>query len=187
MYGIEIKCANSCKVYYYFGIIYSGVSPTFYGPVNYKIILGERMNKTHSVKAGEINQEWLIIDATDLVVGRLATEVAAILRGKNKPTFTPHMICGDNVIIINADKVRFTGNKLEDKKYYRHTNHVGGLKTTTAKKIMETHPERIMEKAIKGMLPKTKLGRDMYRNLYIYAGTEHPHAAQQPKEYKLRG
>ena len=145
------------------------------------------MNKTYTLKASEIKKDWVIVDAEGLTVGRLATEVAAILRGKTKPTFTPHMDCGDNVIIINAEKIFFTGKKLEDKIYYRHTNHPGGLKEETAGKLLARRPERIMEKAIKGMLPKTKLGRQMYRNLYVYVGSEHPHAAQKPTEYKLKG
>ncbi len=145
------------------------------------------MKDTYMANAQNINKEWLIIDATDKTVGRLSAEVAAILRGKHKPTFTPHVDCGDNVIIINAEKVKFTGNKLQNKVYYRHSNHPGGLKEETAAKVMESHPERILERSIKGMLPKTKLGRQMYRNLYIYVGSEHKHAAQQPKPYELRG
>ncbi len=145
------------------------------------------MKDTYMANAQIVNKEWLVIDATDKTVGRLSAEVAAILRGKHKPTFTPHVDCGDNVIIINAEKVKFTGNKLEDKKYYRHSNHPGGLKEETAAKVMETHPERILERSIKGMLPKTKLGRQMYRNLYVYVGSEHKHEAQQPKPYELRG
>ncbi len=143
------------------------------------------MNKTYSLKASEIQKDWLVIDAEGLTVGRLASEVAHLLRGKHKPTFTPHMDCGDNVIIINAEKVKFSGNKWSDKVYYRHTNHPGGLKQETAGQLLEKSPERILEKAIKGMLPKNKLGRQMYRNLYIYAGPDHKHEAQQPKEYKI--
>ncbi len=144
------------------------------------------MNKTYTLKAQDIKKEWLIIDAEGLRVGRLASEVAHILRGKHKPTFTPHMDCGDNVIIVNADKVDFTGNKWNDKVYYRHTNHPGGLKKETAKEALQKHPERILERAIKGMLPKNKLGRQMYRNVYIYAGSVHPHEAQQPQNYTLK-
>ena len=143
------------------------------------------MNKTYSLKASEIQKDWLVIDAEGLTVGRLASEVAHLLRGKHKPTFTPHMDCGDNVIIINAEKVKFSGNKWRDKIYYRHTNHPGGLKQETAGQLLEKAPERILEKAIKGMLPKNKLGRQMYRNLYVYAGPDHKHEAQQPKEYKI--
>ena len=144
------------------------------------------MNKTYTMKASEIQKEWLIIDATDKTVGRLASQVAAILRGKHKPTFTPHMDCGDNVIIINAEKIKFTGNKLTDKIYYRHTNHPGGLKQETAKEILNKAPERILEKAIKGMLPKNKLGRKMYRNLYVYVGSNHPHEAQKPRTLEVK-
>lgn len=143
------------------------------------------MNKTYSLKTSEIQKDWLVIDAEGLTVGRLASEVAHLLRGKHKPTFTPHMDCGDNVIIINAEKVKFSGNKWSDKIYYRHTNHPGGLKQETAGQLLEKAPERILEKAIKGMLPKNKLGRQMYRNLYVYAGPDHKHEAQQPKEYKI--
>ncbi|MBL0701845.1 MAG: 50S ribosomal protein L13 [Spiroplasma sp.] len=145
------------------------------------------MKNTYSAKASEITHDWLIIDAEGLTVGRLATEVATLLRGKHKPTFTPNMDCGDNVILINADKVKFSGNKLQDKTYYRHTGHPGGIKSETAERLMERAPERIMEKAIKGMLPKNILGRQVYRKLFVYAGSEHPHAAQKPKEYKLKG
>ena len=144
------------------------------------------MKNTYSAKASEINHEWFIIDATDLTVGRLATEVATLLRGKHKPTFTPNMDCGDFVIIINADKVVFTGNKLQDKKYYRHTGHPGGIKSETAEKLMGRAPERIMESAIKGMLPKNILGRQMYRKLFVYKGSEHPHAAQNPKAFEFK-
>ncbi|MGL5020575.1 MAG: 50S ribosomal protein L13 [Mycoplasmatales bacterium] len=145
------------------------------------------MKNTYTQKASEITRDWFIIDATGLTVGRLSTEVATLLRGKHKPTYTPSMDGGDNVIIINADKVVFTGNKMKDKKYYRHTGHPGGLKSETAEKIMQRAPERIMESAVKGMLPKNILGRQMYRKLFVYAGSEHPHAAQQPKEYTLKG
>ena len=145
------------------------------------------MKNTYMMKKNDLNREWFIIDGTDLTVGRLATEVAHILRGKHKPTFTPNMDCGDYVVIINADKVKFTGNKLEDKIYYRHSNHPGGLKEEKAKDLLNRAPERVTEHAIKGMLPKNKLGRQMYRKLFVYAGSEHPHAAQQPKEYTLKG
>ncbi len=145
------------------------------------------MQKTYSAKKSEIKRDWLIIDATDLTVGRLASEVASLLRGKHKPTFTPNMACGDNVVIINAEKVKFTGKKLTDKKYYRYSGHVGGLKETTAGKLLEKKPERVLELAVKGMLPKNVLGREMYRQMFVYAGNEHPHTAQQPKEYTLKG
>ncbi len=145
------------------------------------------MQNTYSAKKSELNHDWLIIDATDLTVGRLASEVASLLRGKHKPTFTPNMDCGDYVVIINADKVKFTGKKLTDKKYYRHTGHPGGLKEETAGKLLERAPERVLEYAVKGMLPKNRLGRQMYRKLFVYAGEDHKHTAQQPKEYTLKG
>lgn len=145
------------------------------------------MRNTYTASAHNVERSWLIIDATDLTVGRLATEIAAILRGKHKPTFTPNVDCGDNVIIINAEKVKFTGKKMTDKIYYRHTGHPGGLKETTAKDMLNRRPERVMELAIKGMLPKNKLGRQMYRKLFVYAGSAHKHEAQQPVVYTLKG
>ena len=141
--------------------------------------------KTVSANKATVNKEWVVIDATDVVLGRLSSEVAKILRGKHKPSFTPHVDCGDNVIIINAEKVRLTGRKLNDKIYLRHTGHPGGQRSQTAKEIMEKYPERLIEKAVKGMLPKSRLGRAIYGNLYVYVGSEHKHEAQQPKEIKL--
>lgn len=138
--------------------------------------------KTHSLKAAEIQKEWYLVDATDLVVGRLASRVATILRGKHKPSFTPHMDCGDHVIIINADKVVFTGKKLTDKRFYWHTGHPGGIKDRTMEKILGGRfPGRVMEKAIERMITRGPLGRQQMKNLHIYAGAEHPHSAQQPK------
>jgi large subunit ribosomal protein L13 len=129
-----------------------------------------------------VEKQWLLIDAEGLVVGRLASIVASILRGKHKPSFTPHVDCGDNVIIINADKVKFTGNKLTDKVYYKHTGYAGGIKETTPAKILEGRfPERVLEKAIERMIPRGPLGRQQMRNLRIFAGTEHPHVAQNPE------
>lgn len=140
------------------------------------------MRNTFMANAANVEKKWYIVDATEMGPGRLAAPVAAILRGKHKPSFTPHVDCGDKVIIINAEKIKFTGNKLADKKYYRHTGHPGGLKEEAAGKLLERKPERILELAIKGMLPKTKLGREMYRNLYVYAGAEHEQVAQKPEE-----
>ncbi len=140
------------------------------------------MRTTFMQKSNNVDRNWYIVDATGMTVGRLSSAVASVLRGKHKPTFTPHVDCGDNVIIINADKVVFTGNKLKAKNYYRHSNHPGCLKSETAGKLLERKPERILEHSIKGMLPKNILGRQMYRKLYVYAGNEHPHAAQQPVE-----
>ncbi|MEY4102555.1 MAG: hypothetical protein RIR88_689 [Actinomycetota bacterium] len=143
------------------------------------------MTRTFSPKASEIQRGWVIIDATDVVLGRLASHAATILRGKNKATFTPHMDMGDFVIIVNADKVVLTGNKAAQKKAYRHSGYPGGLTATSYTDLLEKNPERAVEKAIRGMLPKTSLGRDQFRKLKVYAGSEHPHAAQQPKVYTL--
>lgn len=140
------------------------------------------MRNTFMANAANVEKKWYIVDAEQMIPGRLAAPVAAILRGKHKPTFTPHVDCGDKVIIINAEKIQFTGNKLANKKYYRHSGHPGGLKEETAEKLLARKPERILELAIKGMLPKTKLGREMYRNLYIYVGSEHEQVAQKPEK-----
>lgn len=138
--------------------------------------------KTYSAKAADISKEWVLIDAEGIVLGRLAAIVANILRGKNKVTYTPHMDCGDNVIIINADKVKLTGKKLSDKIYYRHTGHPGGIKSQTAGEILEGQfPERVVEKAIQRMIPSGPLGRQQMRNLRVYAGGEHKQEAQNPR------
>ena len=137
--------------------------------------------KTYSAKPSEIEKKWVLIDASGLVVGRLATQIARILRGKHKPTYTPHMDCGDNIIVINAEKVVLTGKKMSDKVYYRHTGFPGGIKETTPAKIIEgKFPGRVIEKAVERMLPEGPLARQQMRNLKIYAGAEHPHGAQQP-------
>lgn len=137
--------------------------------------------KTYSAKPSEIVKNWVLIDAEGLVLGRMASIVANILRGKTKPTFTPHMDCGEHVVIINADKVKLTGKKLSDKIYYRHTGHPGGIKSQTAGQILEGRfPERVIEKAVQRMIPSGPLGRQQMRNLRVYAGTEHPHGAQNP-------
>jgi large subunit ribosomal protein L13 len=143
------------------------------------------VTRTYTPKAGEIQREWLIIDATDVVLGRLASHAAALLRGKHKPTFANHMDTGDFVIIINADKVALTGQKLEKKKAYRHSGYPGGLKSVTYGELMDKNPERAVEKAIRGMLPKNSIGRAQLGKLKVYRGAEHPHAAQQPKTYTL--
>jgi len=143
------------------------------------------VTRTYSPKAGEIQREWLIIDATDIVLGRLASHAAALLRGKHKPTFAPHMDTGDFVIIINADKVALTGSKLEQKKAYRHSGYPGGLTATSYSEMLEKQPTRTVEKAIRGMLPKNSIGRAQLTKLKVYTGSEHPHAAQQPKTYTL--
>ncbi|MEN9606203.1 MAG: hypothetical protein RL605_31 [Actinomycetota bacterium] len=139
--------------------------------------------RTYSPKAHELSNQWLVIDATDVVLGRLATHAAALLRGKHKATFAPHMDNGDFVIIINADKVALTGSKLVQKKAYRHSGYPGGLTATTYSELLEKSPEKAVEKAIRGMLPKTSLGRSQISKLKVYAGAEHPHAAQQPKPF----
>lgn len=139
--------------------------------------------RTYSPKASELKNEWLIIDATDVVLGRLATHAAALLRGKHKATFAPHMDNGDFVIIINADKIALTGAKLLQKKAYRHSGYPGGLTATTYAELLEKSPEKAVEKAIKGMLPRTKLGNAQLGKLKVYRGAEHPHAAQQPKPF----
>ncbi|MDH3236591.1 MAG: 50S ribosomal protein L13 [Alphaproteobacteria bacterium] len=137
--------------------------------------------KTYTMKPGEIDKAWHVIDADGLVLGRMATIIANILRGKHKPGYTPNVDCGDHVIVINAEKVRLTGNKLTDKKYHWHTGYPGGIKERTADKILAgKHPERVVIKAVERMVPRGPLGRQQMRNLRVYAGTEHPHEAQQP-------
>jgi len=138
--------------------------------------------RTFSAKPSDIEKKWVLIDAENMVVGRLAAIIASRLRGKHLPTFTPHMDCGDNIVVINADKVKFTGNKTKDKTYYRHTGHPGGIKHTTPQKIMEgRYPERVLELAVKRMMPGGPLTRKQLGNLRIYAGAEHPHEAQAPE------
>ncbi|TIX49120.1 50S ribosomal protein L13 [Alteraurantiacibacter aquimixticola] len=138
--------------------------------------------QTRSIKPAEVEKKWHIIDAEGLIVGRLATIVANILRGKHKPSFTPHVDCGDHVVIINADKVKFTGNKLGQKTYYKHTGHPGGIKGITAGKVLESRfPERVLEKAVERMIPRGPLGRQQMRALHLYNGTEHPHDGQKPE------
>mgnify|MGYP004449138117 FL=1 len=141
--------------------------------------------KTLSVNKENSSKEWVVIDATDQVLGRLASRVALMLRGKNKPNFTPNADCGDNVIIINADKVRLTVKKMTDKVYTRHTGYPGGQRYATTKELFSRKPLAILEHAIKGMLPKTRLGAEQFRNLYLYVGSEHPHQAQNPKTITL--
>jgi large subunit ribosomal protein L13 len=141
--------------------------------------------KTFSAKPSTIDKQWIVVDAEGQVLGRLASQVASILRGKTKPTFTPHMDTGDNVIIINAEKIRLTGKKMTDKQYFRHTGYPGGVKLTTPEELMEKHPTRVVTMAVKGMLPKNSLGRELLRNLRVYAGPVHPHTAQQPEKVTL--
>ncbi|RKD67594.1 LSU ribosomal protein L13P [Sinobaca qinghaiensis] len=145
------------------------------------------MRTTYMAKPKELEQKWHVVDADGQTLGRLSSEVASILRGKNKPQFTPHVDMGDHVIIINAGKIHLTGKKLRDKIYYKHSGHPGGLKETTAGDMRANKPERMLELAIKGMLPKTSLGRVQARKLHVFAGSEHNHQAQQPEKYELRG
>ena len=141
--------------------------------------------RTYSPKAGEITRTWHVIDATDAVLGRLASQVAVLLRGKHKPTFAPHMDVGDFVIVINADKVALTGSKREQKIAYRHSGYPGGLTATTYSELLESHPTKAVEKAVKGMLPHNKLGRQQLTKLKIYVGDNHPHSAQEPKPFTI--
>jgi large subunit ribosomal protein L13 len=140
--------------------------------------------KTFSAKPHEVKRDWYLIDASDKVLGRLAVEIARRLRGKHKPEFTPHVDTGDYIVVINAEKVRVTGRKAEQKMYYSHSQYPGSLKTTSFTKLQQRFPTRVIEKAVKGMLPKGPLGSDMYRKLKVYAGAQHPHAAQQPQALK---
>ncbi len=140
---------------------------------------------TFIAKKDEIERNWVLVDARDKVLGRLAADVASILRGKTKPAYTPHADVGDFVVIVNAGKVILTGRKLEQKTYYRHSGYMGGLKSRTARQLMEKNPEEIIRHAVKGMLPKNSLGRSMFKKLKVYAGETHPHEAQQPKEINL--
>jgi large subunit ribosomal protein L13 len=141
--------------------------------------------KTKSANAATVDKQWVLVDAEGQVLGRLASKVATILRGKNKPSFTPHVDCGDNVVVINASKVALTGSKATDKKYLRHTGYPGGQRETTTKELFESHPERIIENAVKGMLPKNKLGAELFRNLRVYAGDTHDQEAQKPVQINL--
>jgi large subunit ribosomal protein L13 len=142
--------------------------------------------KTVSANASTVNKTWYVIDATDVVLGRLASRIALILRGKNKPDFTPHVDCGDNVIIINAEKIRLTGKKRTDKVYVRHTGYPGGQRFTTPKQLLVNKPQSVIKIAVKGMLPKNRLGAKLFKNLHVYAGNEHNHEAQQPKQITIK-
>ncbi|MEJ2559302.1 MAG: 50S ribosomal protein L13 [Anaerolineae bacterium] len=141
--------------------------------------------KTSSAKPHEIERKWFVIDAQGQTLGRLATRVATVLRGKHKPIYTPHIDCGDYVIVVNAEKINVTGQKLDQKIYYRHSGYPGGLKQVTLRRQLQTHPERVIEAAVRGMLPKNRLGRKMFRKLKVYDGPEHPHQAQQPEPLDL--
>ncbi|ACZ41662.1 ribosomal protein L13 [Thermobaculum terrenum ATCC BAA-798] len=141
--------------------------------------------KTYTPKANDYTRDWWLIDATGQNLGRLASEIARLLMGKHKPVYTPFLDTGDFVIVVNADKISVTGKKLQQKVYYRHSGYPGGIKATTLEAMLAKHPTRALELAVKGMLPKNRRGRDLFRKLKVYAGPEHPHAAQQPKEYKI--
>lgn len=137
--------------------------------------------KTVSANKKTVNKQWVVVDAEGEILGRLSTKIAMIIRGKNKPEFTPNVDCGDNVIVINADKVKLTGNKFSDKQYVSYTGYPGGQRFISPKELMAKHPTRVIEKAVRGMLPKNRLGKALFGNLHVYAGAEHPHAAQNPK------
>lgn len=141
--------------------------------------------KTKSVRKEDVQRKWYIVDAEGEVLGRMASQIAIVLRGKHKPQYTPHVDCGDHVIVINAEKVRLTGNKMEDKKYIRYSGYTGGQKTLNAAQLLEKKPFALVENAVRNMLPKSKLGRDMFRKLFVYAGSDHPHGAQKPEELKI--
>ena len=141
--------------------------------------------KTFSAKPHEVEREWFVVDAQGRTLGRLATQIATLLRGKHKPIYTPHVDCGDHVIVVNADKINVTGQKLDQKIYYRHSGYPGGLKQVTLRRRLQTHPERVIESAVRGMLPKNRLGRKMFKKLKVYAGPNHPHEAQQPMPLEL--
>ena len=141
--------------------------------------------KTFTATPSTIKREWCVVDATDKTLGRLATELAHRLRGKHKPEFTPNMDTGDHMVVVNAEKIKVTGNKLDDKMYHRFTGYIGNMKSTNLGELLETHPERVIQYAVKGMLPKNPLGRAMYRKLHVYAGPNHPHEAQQPTQLEL--
>jgi len=141
--------------------------------------------KTYTAKPQSVKRDWHVVDATDKTLGRLATEIARRLRGKHKPEYTPHVDTGDHIVVVNAEKIHVTGNKMQDKFYHRHTGYIGNLKSVSLEKLLATHPERVIENAVKGMLPKNPLGRAMYRKLHVYAGPEHPHTAQQPASLEV--
>lgn len=140
--------------------------------------------KTVSANKATVNKEWVVVDAQGEILGRLSSKIAMMIRGKHKPSFTPHVDCGDNVIVINADKVKLTGNKFEDKQYVSYTGYPGGQRFISPKELMAKHPSRVVEKAVRGMLPKGILGRALFKNLHVYAGATHPHEAQTPKPIK---
>ena len=141
--------------------------------------------KTYSAKAGDVHHDWFVVDAEDKTLGRLATEIAHRLRGKHKPEYTPHMDMGDYIVVVNCEKIRVTGKKQTDKMYHHHSGYPGGIKSYSFEKLIDRSPERVLQRAVKGMLPKNPLGRAMFRKLKVYAGPEHPHTAQQPQSLAL--
>jgi large subunit ribosomal protein L13 len=143
------------------------------------------LTKTYSAKAEDIEREWWVVDATDQTLGRLATQIASLLRGKHKPIFTPHVDCGDYVVVINAERIHVTGQKLDQKMYYRHSGYPGGLKTISLRDQLKKRPERVIESAVRGMLPKNRLGRRIRAKLKVYAGPDHPHTGQKPQPFEL--
>lgn len=145
------------------------------------------MMSTVSAKKNEVDRKWFVVDASGVVLGRLATKVASVLRGKHKTIFTPHVDAGDFVVVINAEKIKLTGNKLDDKQYYHHSGYPGGLKSITAGKLLKSRPEEVIQAAVKGMLPHTPLGRDLILKMKVYSGSEHPHEAQRPEPMKIEG
>lgn len=144
------------------------------------------MKNSYMQKKEDVIRNWYVIDAEGVSLGRLAAKVSNVLQGKHKPTYTPHVDCGDNVIVVNASKVVLTGNKLNDKIYYNHSGYTGGLRERTAREMVENYPVEMVERAVKGMLPKTRLGRQMYKKLFVYAESEHPHAAQKPEQMRVK-
>lgn len=141
--------------------------------------------KTRSANAATVNKRWYVVDADGKTLGRFSSEIARVLRGKNKPDFTPHVDCGDNVIVLNAEKIHLSANKMDSKVYIRHTGYPGGQREVVAKDLLVKKPTALVEKAVKGMLPKNKLGRELFRNLYVYTGTDHPHAGQKPENLDI--
>lgn len=141
--------------------------------------------QTYSAKKEDIQKKWYVVDAEGQILGRLASEIAKVIRGKHNPLYTPHVDCGDSVVVVNADKVVLTGRKLTQKTYYRHSGYTGGLKETTAEKLLESKPEEVIRLAVKGMLPKNRLGRELNKNLKVYSGSEHPHSAQSPETMEI--
>ncbi|RMG66139.1 MAG: 50S ribosomal protein L13 [Bacteroidetes bacterium] len=147
--------------------------------------MDSRSYKTVSANKETVDKQWVLVDAEGEVLGRVASKIASLLRGKHKPNFTPHVDCGDNVIVINAEKVRLTGNKINAKEYLRHTGYPGGQRSVAVRDMLTKHPERVIENAVRGMLPKNRLGRELFRNMRVYAGAEHPHGAQEPQTIEL--